>query len=241
MKAIIDLALLGILIICVWSGYKKGLIMGLGGILCIIISLYGANLLSNAFALDVVPALRPFAGGFMESVASQEDGGVLDRMGWEDSDYSLDDLLEQYPERKAEFAEACYESIGIYSNSAGVMAQEAVTYSQETDSDMVTAVVEVLCRRVSYVGCFILAFLLIIIVLTVIGNLPNLSFRLPHLDLVNDISGAILGLVTGLMFCAAAVWALKFVGILIGSDTLESTILGGWLLRKDFLFRYLGI
>lgn len=241
MKAIIDLALLAILIICIWSGYKKGLIMGLGGILCIIISLYGANLLSNAFSPDVVPALRPFAGGFMESVVDREEGGVMERMGWKDNAYSVDDLLEQYPEREGEFAAACYETIGIYSSSAAVMAEEAVAHSRETGDDMVSAVVEVLCQRVSYVACFVLVFLLIIIVLTVIGNLPNLSFRLPHLDLVNDISGAILGLVTGLMFCAVAVWALKFVGMLIGSDTLESTILGGWLLRKDFLLRYLGI
>lgn len=241
MKAIIDLVLLGILILCIWSGYKKGLIMGLGGILCIIISLYGANLLSTAFSPDVVPALRPFAGGFMESMVEKEEGGVLEHMGLKDTEYSVDDLLAQYPERKGEFAAACYETIGIHSSSAGVMAEEAVAYSRETDSDMVSSVVEVLCKRVSYVVCFVLVFLLIIIVLTVIGNLPNLSFRLPHLDLVNDISGAILGLVTGLMFCAIAVWALKFVGIIIGSDTLESTILGGWLLKKDFLFRYLGI
>lgn len=240
MKAIIDLALLAILIICVWSGYKKGLIMGLGGILCIIISLYGANLMSNAFSLDVVPALRPFAGGFVEGVV-ESDGGVMERMGWEDSSYSVNDLLAQDPERAEEFAEICYESIGIYSTSADVMAGEAIAYSEETDSDMLSSVVEVLCRRVSYVGCFVLAFLLIVIVLTVLGNLPNLSFRLPGLDLVNDISGALLGLVTGLMFCAAAVWALKFLGIIIGSDTLESTILGGWLLEKDFLLKYLGI
>ena len=35
MKAIIDLILVGILILCAWSGYKKGLIMGIGGILVI--------------------------------------------------------------------------------------------------------------------------------------------------------------------------------------------------------------
>ena len=52
MKAIIDLVLLGILVICAWNGYKKGLIMGVGGILCIIIGIYGANLLANTFYHD---------------------------------------------------------------------------------------------------------------------------------------------------------------------------------------------
>ena len=70
MKAIIDLVLLGILVICVWNGYKKGIIMGVGGILCIIIAIYGANLLANTFYHDLVPAMKPFANGFTESIST---------------------------------------------------------------------------------------------------------------------------------------------------------------------------
>ena len=72
-KAIIDLVLLGILIVCVWSGYKKGIIMGVGGILCIIVAIYGANLLSNSFSFDVVPALKPFANGYTETMLNGSD------------------------------------------------------------------------------------------------------------------------------------------------------------------------
>ena len=89
--------------------------------------------------------------------------------------------------------------------------------------------------------CFTLAFLLILIILTVIGNLPNLSYKLPNLDLVNDIGGAVLGLVRGLLFCALLVWLLKFLGIILGQDTLADSTLGGWLLKRDFFFKYLGI
>lgn len=240
MKAIIDLVLLGIIIICIWAGYKKGLIMSVGGILCIIVSLYGANLLANTFCYEVIPVLKPFAAGYTEGLIDGEDG-VIGRMGWEDYDYSVEDLLAQYPEREEEFCTACYESLGIDSSAAQVMAREAVAYADENQESTVNAVIQVLCEKVSYVACFILAFLLIIIVLTVIGNLPNLSFRLPNLDLVNDIAGAVLGLVTGLMFCAILVWALKFMGMIIGSETLSDTVLGGWFLRRDFLFKYLGL
>ena len=82
---------------------------------------------------------------------------------------------------------------------------------------------------------------MIIIILTVIGNLPNLSYKLPRLDILNDILGAVLGLVTGLMFCAVLVWALKFMGKLIGNDTLAATRIGGWFLKRNFLLKYLGI
>ena len=59
MKAVIDLVLLGILIVCVWSGYKKGIIMGIGGILCIIVAVYGANLLANSFSYELRPNIEP--------------------------------------------------------------------------------------------------------------------------------------------------------------------------------------
>ena len=240
-KAIIDLVLLGILIVCVWSGYKKGIIMGIGGILCIIVAIYGANLLANSFSFDVVPALKPFANGYTESMLNGSDSAVMKRMGWENSSYSPEDLVEIYPERKLEFCSACYQVLGINAATADRMAAKAVTYARESGSPIRAAVGQILCETVSYAACFIIAFVLIIIILTVIGNLPNLSFKLPRLDLVNDIVGALLGVVTGLMFCAILVWALKFMGMLIGNDTLASTRIGSWLLEKDYLLKYLGI
>lgn len=240
-KAIIDLVLLGILIVCIWSGYKKGIIMGVGGILCIIVAIYGANLLANSFSFDVVPALKPFANGYTETILNGSDSDVMKRMGWEGSSYRPEDLVEMYPERKEEFCSTCYQVLGIDPATSERMAERAVTYAQESGSPIRAAVGQILCETVSYAGCFIIAFLLIVIILTVIGNLPNLSYKLPRLDIVNDILGALLGAVTGLMFCAVAVWALKFMGMLIGSDTLASTRIGGWLLQKDFLLKYLGI
>lgn len=240
MKAIIDLVLVGILVICAWNGYKKGLIMGIGGILCIIIAIYGANLLANTFYHDVVPALKPFANGYTESMVSK-DSAVMRDMGWSGSSYSLEDLLEQNPERKEEFCKTCYQHLGLNESTAEIMAEKAVTYAGETGCTVWAAVGQVLCETVSYLGCFILAFLIVAIILTVLGNLPNLSFKLPGLDTVNDIAGAVLGLVTGLLYCIVLVWVLKFMGKIIGSDTLASTKLGAVLLRKDFLVQYLGI
>ena len=240
-KAIIDLVLLGILIVCIWSGYKKGIIMGVGGILCIIVAIYGANLLANSFSYDVVPALKPFANGYTETLIGGNDSAVMKRMGWDGSTYSPEDLVEMYPERKLEFCSACYQVLGIDAVTADRMAEKAVTYKQESGVSIRAAVGQILCETISYAGCFLIAFVLIVIILTVIGNLPNLSWKLPRLDIVNDIVGALLGLATGLMFCAVLVWALKFMGMLIGSDTLASTRIGGWLLQKNFLLKYLGV
>ena len=241
MKAIIDLVLLGILVMCAWNGYKKGLIMGVGGILCIIIAIYGANLLANTFSHDIMPALKPFAIGYTENLISGNDSPVMERMGWEDSEYSVEDLLDAHPEQREQFCAECFKELGVGEKSSAILAERAVTYARETDSTVWNSVGHILCETASYVGCFVLAFLMIIIILTVLGNLPNLSFKLPNLDLFNDIAGLLLGIVTGLMYCVILVWVLKFLGKLIGSDTLASTGLGRLLLEKDFLLKYLGI
>ena len=46
MRLIIDIVLLVIVALCTWSGYKKGLIGGIAGILAVIIALFGGSLLS---------------------------------------------------------------------------------------------------------------------------------------------------------------------------------------------------
>lgn len=239
MDTIIILVLLAILLICIWSGYKKGIIMGIGGIVAIIVSLYGANLLATAFSYELVPALKPFAGGFIEQQINAEDG-VVYRMGWADYDYSVGDMLKSNPGSVEKFCSECYEVIGIDEGSAELMSGEAMKLIDE-GGDAVDSVVQVLCERVSFVGCFVLAFLLILIVLTVIGNLPNLSYKIPHLDTVNDIGGAVLGLITGIMFCTLLVWALKFTGKIIGADALSGHWLTRIFLEKNFVTHYLGI
>ena len=240
METAINLILAGVILICAWSGFKKGIIMGIGGILAIIVSLYGANLLANTFSMDIIPAIRPFASGFMEGQIKAEDG-VIDRMGWGGADLSVADLLARYPERQMEFCSTCYQVLGLDETTSDNMAAVAMETILESGMSTTDAVVQTLCQKVSYVGCFILAFLLVIIILTVIGNLPNLSYKLPNLDALNDIGGSLLGVCTGILFCMVIVWTLKFTGKLIGSDTLSNAWLASIFLDHNLLTHYLGL
>lgn len=240
METVINLILAGVMLICVWSGYKKGIIMGVGGILAIIVSLYGANLLAVTFSPDIIPAIRPFASGFMESQIKAE-GGVIERMGWSGAELSVSDLIAKYPEREMEFCSVCYQTLGLDETTSDNMAAVTMEYILESGASTVDGVTQTLCEKIGYVGCFILAFLLIVIILTVIGNLPNLSYKLPNLDALNDIGGSLLGVCTGILFCMVIVWSLKFTGKIIGSNTLSSAWLASIFLDHNLLTQYLGL
>ena len=102
MKIIIDILLLIIIALCTWNGYKRGLVGGVAGILAIIIALFGGSLLSSAYAHEVVPALEPFVDGYIDSQDTRD--AVLEKLGYGDSDLSLEDILAQDSSLRYDYA-----------------------------------------------------------------------------------------------------------------------------------------
>ena len=241
MIKIIDLILVAIILICGWCGYKKGLIMGIGGIIVIIVSLLAANLLAKSYSYELVPVMRPFASGYLETTVNNDENGVLVTLGYDDDEYSLADLVEQDPQRAGEIAKESFRRFGIADDAAEQMTEETLTYARENGKELLYSISEVLCQRASHVLCLTLAFLLILIILTVIGNLPNIGFKLPNLDLLNDIGGAVLGVITGILFCILICWCLRYLGLVFGIGNLDKTWFASRLMSENPVFKILGI
>ena len=239
MNAVLTLSLLLIVLLCVWSGYKRGLILSVFSILAIIISVYGANLLSTTYSYEVIDALRPFASGYVETEIV--DKVVRPALGIDMTNLSVTDFLAANPGKEQQFSQLIFENMGIYETTAEQMSNEAVLYSQQFGWGIEDSAVEILCIRVAYAAGFILSFIMIIIVLTAIGNLPNLSFKIPGFDTLNDISGAILGIAQGFCLCLFIAWGLKFTGIIISQEILSDTGLVSWFMSRTVLVNILGI
>ena len=233
MKLILDIVLLIIVALCTWGGYKRGLIGGVAGILAIVIALFGGSLLSSAYAHEVVPALEPFVDGYIDSQVTRDE--VLRNMGYGNTEYSVEDILAQDSSLRYDYAYECMLELGVYPDRAEELADRAVAYADENMTGMTEAVVAVLCDTATYVTGLALGFLLILIFLTAIANIGNLSFRLPNLELLDEIGGATLGFVKGLLYCVLLSWLLSFFGLIIGMDTLEHTTLARFFLAFKFL------
>ncbi len=233
MKIIIDIILLFIIALCTWGGYKKGLVGGICALLVIIISLFGGSLLSSAYAGEVIPAMEPFVEGYIDSGSNRKE--ILTRIGFGDSDKSLEDILAEDPSLKYDYAYECMQFVGFYEDRAEELADGAVSLADSKDIPMTDAVIETLCNTMSYVAGLMLAFLMILIILVAIGNVFNLSMRLPNMENLDEIGGAAIGFIKGMVYCVLLSWVLSFFGLIIGKETLENTVLARFFLAFRFI------
>ncbi len=233
LRIIIDIVLLLIVALCTWSGYKKGLIGGIAGILAVVIALFGGSLISSAYAHEVVPALEPFVDGYITSQTNRDT--IMEELGYGHSDLSVEDILAQDPSLRYDYAYECMRLVGFYQARSEELAERSVKYSEANGVSMGQAVVAVLCDTISYVGGLTIAFLLILIALVALANMINLSFRLPSLELLDEIGGATLGFVKGFVYCVLLCWLLSFFGIVIGRNTMASTTLARFFLAFRFI------
>lgn len=238
MSIILSVIFVLVILFAAWGGYKRGFILSTANLVAIVASLYLACLLSAAFSNELVTVLRPFAEGYVER---QIDDVAMPELGLNDAGLSAADALAQNPELTDDFCAAAFRAVGIYDGPAEQMAQEAQEYAEVQKTDLSSAIVEVFCERITYVGVIILGFVLILILLLAIGNLPNLTFKIPEKEKLDDVGGVIVGAVNGVTYCVLLCWALQFLGILIGRDTLSHTFLAKIFLWIDFITLGVGI
>lgn len=233
MKTVIDITLLIVLALCTWGGYKKGLIGSIAAMLAIVVAIFGAKLLSSAYASEVIPALEPFVDGYVSSQDTRNK--LLDKLGYGESDKSLDDILTEDPSLRYDYAYECVLSLGLYTDRAEELAYRSVSFADSSGNDMTDSITAVLCDTVTYEGCLVLAFLMILILITAVGNLFNLSLRIPNMESVDEIGGAVFGFLKGMVYCVLLSWVLSYFGIVIGKATMGGTVLGRFFLSFRFI------
>lgn len=238
MNIVLSVVFVLIIAAAIWGGYKRGLILGVANLVAVVASLYLACLLSAAFSNELVTVLKPFAEGYMER---QIEAVAMPELGLDGAQISVADALEQNPDLTGDFCVATFRAVGIYGGPAEQMAQEAQEYAEVQRVDLTAAMTQVFCERIAYVGCIILGFILILILLLAIGNLPNLTFKIPEREKLNDVGGVVMGVVNGVTYCVLLCWALQFFGLVIGRDTLTHTFLAKVFLFIDFITLGVGI
>ena len=169
MKIVLTVVLVAIFLAAVWGGYRRGLILSAAQLAAIVVALYGAALLAGLFSARLLPVAEPFAGGYFE--------GQLDVVATElpdnDAGLSGEDWVAAHPDTAQEYAEQCFAAAGVTGRPAQRMARAALAMRDEQGITLRAAMTQVYCARLCYVLVTSVGFLLIMLILAAIGNLPN--------------------------------------------------------------------
>ncbi len=235
MKIAVEIFLLAILVACAWNGYKKGLIMGIGTILAIILSLYMGDLLSDTFSQEASPVVHPFVSGYMDGNEGVIGKSMSELMGVSQLDLSLEDALKKNPELKYELGEMSYKKMGINSSEAKKMTLVAAEIADRTGASFSGTLVNVMCDYLVYYIGFFLFFVIILIILIVIGNITNLSFRIPGMNALNNYGGLAAGIITGILFCSVIAAVLRLTGVIYPEEEYSKSLLAALFVKMNLL------
>jgi hypothetical protein len=204
------------------------------------VGVFLGDLVSDTFSQEAVPALRPFVAGYMEGENGAIEEAVSELTGDDSETFSMTDILEARPEIKSELCKLSFMKVGVYESSAEKMSEQTLLYHEQSGVSLEAAIVEIMCESITYYIGFIIVFAVIVILLTVLCNISNISFKIPHMALLDNIGGAVAGLAVGFMFCSFAAWVLKFAGALVPESEL-SGVMANLFVNMDLLSRSLSL
>jgi len=239
MSVIIDILLVLVLISCVWAGIRKGLVLGVAGLIVLLVAIVGANFIAKTYSKEFIPAVEPFISNFVdEAVNSLQLEGEDEA---EPVEYRLDGETEEIVPEVYDAAMTSLKKLGISESSARTLAEKASKGVAKVGQSLTNSLADELCKTICYLMVFMIAFILIFIILTIIATILNLAFKLPGLNIVNDIGGGILGLAKGAVLVCAIACVLQYVGIAFPAGTLEKTTVLQFVMENNFIADMLGI
>ncbi len=240
MHILIDIVILLIIAGCIWAGYRKGFILGLCGILAIVISFYGASLISNTYYEEFTPILEPFVGGLVDDAVQK----TLDPRD-EDTDEQNDTF--QYtgttdtPDGVYTVALMTLGRFGFNEAAAQKTAEQVAAQVDKVGADFRTLLTSQICGLVTRVLAFTIVFLLLLIIFIVIANILNLQLRVPGLDMLNNLIGAGVGLVKAWVIVSLIAFVLRYAGMLFSGDVLRKTLLLRLFMDHNIIAAILGM
>ena len=241
---IIDIALVVIILICAFRGFRNGMVRGLCGFLAIVLSLVIGNASADAFSDEFTDALRPFVGGIVD--------GKLQRMLSPDK-VEIDDTDTVEEGGDNEFTDYGYDTsttngvvmqtlrnLGFLESVSEKIASAIEEKTTETGYALGDIISTKLSSILAHIAIFAIAFLLLSIVFSVIGNLLNVVFSLPGLRLLDQIIGTALGLLKGVVIVMFLALVFRYVGI-ISADLLGKTKVLMYFAEHNTIANLLGI
>jgi len=199
--------------------------IGISGILALIVAFYGAQIIADTYSQEFNSMLKPFVNGIVDSAVAKVQEENVGAFNEEDVYGVTYDALG---------------NLGILKSAAQDIAEDIAEKVERTGQTMREEIVGVLCSKIAYILTAVVVFLLILIVFTVITNILNLAFKLPGLEFINELFGALFGFAKGAVIVVAIAWIMRYLGVLVDEDIINKTMLLEWLMDHNLVTKFFG-
>lgn len=206
---IIDIVVAAVLVCFLIYGGSRGLIRSLAGLVAVVIALVGAGMAAATFTPPAAEYVTPLIAEKIEqrlekAVASRADGVQMPEVEVAE-DLSVGELLA---------------ILGLDEEVRGQLSEQAESAVRDTGAAVVEAVVESVAYSFIYGALYILVFLLLILLVHVLIGAMDLVMKLPGLNLLNALGGALVGVIEGALLLFLAVWVLRRLGVSFETEAL---------------------
>ena len=192
----IDLVIVGVLLLGLGIGAKRGFLQTLGSLAAVVVSFVGAGLAAAALSGTVAKWIRPLLEKKMEGRVASGDR-----------------------------AAAMVEQAGFFGETARRIADSVGDMVQQTKESLVTAVTDGIAQSMAYAIVYLAAFVILMILCRLLLRALKLVGRLPGLHLLDLLGGGALGLGAAALLVFLAVWLLQRLQLVITQDMVQQSAL----------------
>lgn len=213
MAYILDIAVILILILSVWLGYRRGLVRAIITLIGCVLAVWLSSMLSPMIATGVFNTF--FREDLQQTVSAQVRGTDVAAL-----ESGVRTVLEELPKPIRNFLEAY---------GFGSPAEIAAKLGERVDGETAVAdilmenLVEPVAETMLTAGFFFLVFLLLMIVVRLIASMINRVFHLPVLRQLNGLGGAVIGAVEGCLLVLVVVTLVQLAAYGTGSDAFVTS------------------
>lgn len=209
-----DLVILAVLAAFALWGMHRGLILTLCSLLAVLVAFVGAILVSNFWAPSVAgwvqPTVSPVVTAAVRSALPEEIS---------DAELPIEDLLVLLDEADL--------PMGLNKFLPDLQTDDIVVLTADSLVDSLSSALSAkLANAISYIGLFLLSFVLILILWHLLGRTLDLVAHLPGLHLLNKVGGLVFGAFRGALLLFVCAWIIRWLWSgLIPAEAMEQASL----------------
>lgn len=204
---ILDALVLAILLLAVFRGAKRGLILTLFGLSTVFLAFFGARMMAGTLSAPIADLIQPSIQQTLEEVLPLPGGAEEVAPSLPEEEPGLQDIVAILRENE------------LFSGLQELLAEAVQNQSIPIVTTAVAAAARYLAELAAYALVYALSFAGILLLCFLLGHTLDFAFRLPVLSQFNCLGGALIGLVKGFLLASILLWLLRLGGILTPDNT----------------------